>query len=107
MAGLLNSAQTAVSDAYRYDPFGVTPNTQGSSLNPYRFQGRLLESASGQSDFGAKQYDPAIAAVTSLDTVMGSAIGPGKRSRAWPPQAPIGSRRPSARSRPIEYPVRG
>ncbi len=76
VAGLLNSSQTAVSDAYRYDPFGVTLNTAGSSLNPYRFQGRLLESTSGQYDFGARQYDPAIAAFTSLDTVMGQAQNP-------------------------------
>jgi RHS repeat-associated protein len=76
VAGLLNAAQTAVSDAYRYDPYGVNLDIQGSTTNPYRFQGRLLESTSGQYDFGARQYDPAIGAFTSLDTVMGAAQNP-------------------------------
>jgi RHS repeat-associated protein len=76
VAGLLNAAQTAVSDAYRYDPYGVNLDTQGSTSNPYRFQGRLLESTSGQYDFGARQYDPAIATFTGLDTVMGAAQNP-------------------------------
>jgi RHS repeat-associated protein len=73
VAGLLNSAGSAVSDAYRYDPFGVGLASQGGSVNPYRFQGRLLESTSGQYDFGARQYDPAIGTFTSLDVVMGAA----------------------------------
>jgi RHS repeat-associated protein len=76
VAGLLNSNQTAITDAYRYDPFGVDLDSQGTSLNPYRFQGRLLEPTSGQYDFGARQYDPAIAAFTSLDTVLGAAQNP-------------------------------
>jgi len=67
---------TALHDAYRYDPFGVNLDTQGTTTNPYRFQGRLLESTSGQYDFGARQYDPAIAAFTSFDSVMGSAHDP-------------------------------
>ncbi|HEX7124071.1 MAG TPA: hypothetical protein VF178_16960 [Gemmatimonadaceae bacterium] len=33
MATLPNAAQTAVSDAYRYDPFGVNLDTQGTSVN--------------------------------------------------------------------------
>jgi RHS repeat-associated protein len=65
-----------LSDAYRYDPFGVNLDTQGTSVNPYQFQGRLLEPTSGQYDFGARQYDPAIAAFTSLDSVMGQAQNP-------------------------------
>ena len=39
VAGLLNAGQSAITDAYRYDPFGVSLATQGSSVNPYRFQG--------------------------------------------------------------------
>jgi RHS repeat-associated protein len=76
IAALLNTGQTAISDAYRYDPFGANLATAGATTNPYRFQGRLLESTSGQYDFGARQHDPAIAAFTSLDTVMGSAQNP-------------------------------
>jgi len=59
VAALLDQSQTAVSDAYRYDPYGVTLASLGTSANPYRFAGRLLEPASGQVDFGARQYDPA------------------------------------------------
>ena len=70
-AALLNSAGTAISDAFRYDPFGVSLDVSGTSTNPYRFGGRLLESVSGQYDFGARQYDPAIGAFTSLDSVIG------------------------------------
>ena len=35
-----------------------------------------MESTSGQYDFGARQYDPATGAFTSLDTVMGQAQNP-------------------------------
>ena len=76
VAALLDPTQTSISDAYRYDPFGVTLASLGTSLNPYRFQGRLLESTSGQYDFGSRQYDPALAAFTSLDTTLGNAANP-------------------------------
>jgi RHS repeat-associated protein len=76
VAALLNAAGTSVTDAYRYDPFGVTLASLGTSANPYRFGGRLLEPTSGQYDFGARQYDPALAAFTSLDTVLGRVVDP-------------------------------
>ena len=76
VAALLDAGQTSVSDAYRYDPYGVLLASLGTTTNPYRFQGRLLEATSGQYDFGARQYDPAIAAFTSLDTVLGKAANP-------------------------------
>ncbi|MHB8673224.1 MAG: RHS repeat-associated core domain-containing protein [Candidatus Limnocylindrales bacterium] len=73
---LLDSGQTGVSDAYAYDPYGVTLAAAGTSVNPYRFGGRLLEPVSGQYDFGARQYDPASAAFTSLDTSLGQVADP-------------------------------
>ena len=76
VAALLDPTQTSISDAYRYDPFGVTLASLGTSINPYRFQGRLLESTSGQYDFGSRQYDPALASFTSLDSVLGQAANP-------------------------------
>ena len=76
VAALLASGQTSVSDAYRYDPYGVLLASLGTTTNPYRFQGRLLETTSGQYDFAARQYDPAIAAFTSLNTVLGRAANP-------------------------------
>ena len=76
VAALLDPSGTSVSDAYRYDPYGLTLASLGSSANPYRFAGRLVEPASGQYDFGSRQYDPALAAFTSLDTAMGGAADP-------------------------------
>ena len=76
VAALLDPTQTSISDAYRYDPFGVLLASLGTSVNPYRFQGRLLEPTSGQYDFGSRQYDPALAGFTSIDTVLGQAANP-------------------------------
>jgi len=81
VAALLNRGGTAVSDAYRYDPYGLTLASLGTSANPYRFAGRLQEPTSGEYDFGSRQYDPALAAFTSLDTVMGGAADPASLNR--------------------------
>jgi len=46
---------------------------------PWRYQGRILESAAGTPDlydFGARSYNPALGAFTSLDTLNGSAQNP-------------------------------
>jgi RHS repeat-associated protein len=50
-----------------------------TSPTPWRFQGRILESADGSSDlydFQARSYDPSLGAFTSLDSVSGSAQNP-------------------------------
>jgi RHS repeat-associated protein len=53
--------------AYRYDAYGETVGTwtatSGSIAIPWRYQGRILESASGSTDlydFGARNYDPGL-----------------------------------------------
>jgi RHS repeat-associated protein len=72
--------------AYRYDPYGETcaaylAGSLISDSNPWRFQGRILESATGSGqtdlyDFGARSYDPSLGSFTSFDTVAGSAQNP-------------------------------
>jgi RHS repeat-associated protein len=47
--------------------------------SPWRFQGRILESADGSTDlydFQARSYDPSLGAFTSFDSVTGSAQNP-------------------------------
>jgi len=72
---------SSVTDAFRYDAYGLTEGTvlSGSIPSPWRFQGKLLESTSGGRDlydFVARSYSPDIGAFTSLDSVAGSATNP-------------------------------
>ena len=51
----------------------------GSITSPWRFQGRILESADGSTDlydFSARSYDPGLGAFTSFDSVAGGAQNP-------------------------------
>ena len=51
----------------------------GSITSPWRFGGRILESADGSTDlydFSARSYDPALGAFTSFDSVTGGAQNP-------------------------------
>jgi RHS repeat-associated protein len=72
---------------FRYDAFGQTVDAYaggGAPSIPYRFQGRILQSAEGSTDlydFGARSYDPSLGTFTSFDTVT----RPGDRgdSRDW------------------------
>ena len=78
------SAPTFV-NAFRFDPYGGTVATwtasTGSVSLPWRYQGRILESAGSSTstdlyDFGARSYDPSLGAFTSFDSVSGSAANP-------------------------------
>jgi RHS repeat-associated protein len=79
-AGALNSAATTITDAFAYDAYGNTVASVTSALpTPWRYQGRILESAAGTPDlydFGARSYNPTLGAFTSLDTLHGSAQNP-------------------------------
>ena len=72
-----NQAGTAVSDAFAYDAWGVVVASVTSALpTPWRYQGRMLESAAGTPDlydFQARSYNPALGTFTSLDSKLGSA----------------------------------
>jgi RHS repeat-associated protein len=72
-------------NAYRYDPYGQTvctwTATSGSVNLPWRYQGRILESAGTSTstalyDFQARSYDPSLGGFTSFDSVSGSAQNP-------------------------------
>jgi RHS repeat-associated protein len=72
-------------NALRFDPYGQTvatwTATSGSVKMPWRYQGRILESAgTGSStdlyDFSARSYDPSLGGFTSFDSVSGSAQNP-------------------------------
>jgi RHS repeat-associated protein len=70
-------------NAFRYDAYGQTCATwtagSGSINVPWRFGGRILESAAGSTDlydFSARSYDPSLGAFTSFDTLQGSALNP-------------------------------
>jgi RHS repeat-associated protein len=84
VVALIGSGATpAFSAAYAYDAYGETVAswpTGGSALKvPWRFQGRILESSSVGTDlydFGARSYDPSLGALTSFDSVSGSAVNP-------------------------------
>ncbi len=79
-AAALNSTCTSITDAFAYDAYGNTVASVTSALpTPWRYQGRILESAPGTPDlydFGARSYNPTIGAFTSLDSLHGSAGNP-------------------------------
>ena len=82
MATITAGSSPAFSAAYRYDAYGETCDVYaptGAIASPWRFQGRILESAEGSTDlydFSARSYDPSLGAFTSLDSVAGSAQNP-------------------------------
>jgi len=83
VAAVSPGSSPALLSAYRYDAYGETCGSwsagSGSIAVPWRFQGRLLESATGGTDlydFGARSYDPSLGAFTSFDSVAGSAQNP-------------------------------
>ena len=69
---------TAVTDALRYDGYGVTIDADGGFGSPWKFQG-ALDVAPGSEplyDIGARLYPPSLGSWTSLDTVTGGAQDP-------------------------------
>ncbi|HEY3523982.1 MAG TPA: RHS repeat-associated core domain-containing protein, partial [Candidatus Limnocylindrales bacterium] len=77
----LEDGSTSISDAYRYDAWGTTIDSDSSGTPapmPWKYQGRLDVSPSADPlyDFGARLYAPASGTFTQLDSVMGSAQDP-------------------------------
>ena len=79
IAALCTAGGTTLSDAYRYDGFGQTVATGGSSTNPWKYRG-LLTISPGTSDtlydMFARDYSPSRGAFTQVDSVQGSAANP-------------------------------
>ena len=67
---LTNEAGAVVS-TYRYDAFGNQTST-GTVENPFTFQGREFDSASGLYYFRARYYDPAAGRFVSEDPLEGA-----------------------------------
>jgi RHS repeat-associated protein len=84
VAAGLNAGGTVLTDAFRYDPYGMTIGKVTSTLpTPWRYQGRLLLNTADVPgvntdlyDFVARAYDPNLGAFTSLDTERGNAQNP-------------------------------
>jgi RHS repeat-associated protein len=76
----VNAAETSLSHAWRYDPYGqILAETSGALANPWRFQGRLdvgADSDAALYEFGARHYDPGLGAFTQLDSYAGDAGDP-------------------------------
>jgi RHS repeat-associated protein len=78
IAALCPSGSTAISDAYRYDPWGQTAAATGSATNPWKYRGLLDVSPNANPlyDMGARLYNPNLGTFTQEDTVAGKAIDP-------------------------------
>ncbi len=85
-AGLAQD-QAAVTDALRYDGYGITaatwPTGGSAATANWKYQGRLDLSPTTTSlyDFAAREYSPGLGAFTSLDSVLGSAQNPWQLNR--------------------------
>jgi RHS repeat-associated protein len=82
IAASLDSGETTVVNAIRYDAYGqtITTGTAGGTwvgADTWTYQGRLDVSPSGLGtplyDMSARFYDPGIGAFTQFDTIMGTA----------------------------------
>ncbi len=93
IAAGLPLAASSVSDALRYDGYGVTlaawPTGGSGATAHWKYQGRL-DLAPGAPDagipslydFGFREYAPALGAFTSIDDLVGSAQDPCRPSTA-------------------------
>lgn len=65
----LTDVNGAVANRYAYDPYGnaIASGTSGSVVNPWRFAGGYLDTATGLYKFGARFYDPALGRWTQRD----------------------------------------
>ena len=75
----LTDAQGQVAARYAYGPFGEQLAAEGPAAagNPFRFQGRPLDPATGLYDFRARAYAPELGRFTAPDP-LGYAAGPNR-----------------------------
>jgi RHS repeat-associated protein len=80
VAALCTAGGSTLTDAYRYDGYGQTVASSGSSLEPWKYRGLLAIAPGGLSDslydMGARDYAPALGTFTQEDSVQGSAANP-------------------------------
>ncbi len=65
---LLTDGNGAITDRYTYDAYGNLLSSQGSTVNPYRYDGQYFDSLTGLYDLRARYYDPTTGRFTSADT---------------------------------------
>jgi RHS repeat-associated protein len=84
---VVNSAESAIVGATRYDPYGLTAASYSGSGNvptPWRYQGRLDVSANPADPLyvaGARDYLPATGTFISLDSFPGAIGNPASLNR--------------------------
>jgi len=73
---LTNASSGAVTDKYAYDAFGQNLAHSGTSVQPFTFMGNEVDTATGDDDFNAREYDPALGTFLSQDPVAGNPEAP-------------------------------
>ena len=62
-------------NTYRYDPWGNSVGTTGSSYNEYRYTGSYREPVLGLCQMGARYYRPSYGRFTQLDPLPNPELG--------------------------------
>jgi len=77
-SALTASGSTSVTDAYRFDPYGQTEASAGTTSNPWKYRGSLDISPTSTPlyDMQARNYSPQLGAFTQEDTVVGGPTSP-------------------------------
>jgi RHS repeat-associated protein len=83
VVGLCQATSGSLTDAYRFDGFGVQIDAypgSGGATNPFRYRGLLNIGADAVLgallDMGARDYSPQLGVFTQADSVQGSAANP-------------------------------
>jgi RHS repeat-associated protein len=69
----LTDATGTITDKYAYDPFGKLANSQGTTLNPFKYVGRygVIDEGNGLQYIRARYYDPGAGRFISKDAKAG------------------------------------
>jgi RHS repeat-associated protein len=71
VVGLTNSAGTALSNSYSYDPYGNATSASEGVSNSFRFIGAIWDSQTGLYKMGERYYDPTVGRFTQTDPLGG------------------------------------
>jgi RHS repeat-associated protein len=72
----LTDAAGNATDEYAYDAFGQNLAHSGSSVQPFTFMGNEVDTTTGDDDFNAREYNPALGTFLSQDPVAGNSEAP-------------------------------
>lgn len=85
----------AVTNTYKYEPYGKSAGSTGTTPNPFRFAGEYYDAASGLYKVGARYYDAATGRWTSADPMAVSLDERGSNSYSYAGGDPVNSTDPS------------